>query len=242
MPQPMNGGTVGIIVSDLVVAEITDSRATEFGWAVGDRILQVNGFPVMSMQEYNHQVSRAISSYQAVSRPLVFDVWRAPVTVPTHGLGVPMLSSGALHHASPAPMGSGLNPEITTSANHHRRSSTSRRRTICGEGPETTPPLTTTSPSLTTIPNSRWSYGHAAGTMGMPMTSQTMPLGHPGIGLPTTAQGGLPYPSHTGLSASYPGACGMGMSAAGMPYPAMGMTMPLGGRTGQPLPRRRRAC
>lgn len=95
--QPLEGGRLGLTVTDLVVAAIADPRARDHGWVLGDKILQINGTPVQSMQYFTAELARAMAEYNALSRPVIVDVWRAANASPM----LPM-STGMLAPAGPA--------------------------------------------------------------------------------------------------------------------------------------------
>jgi len=76
--RPLEGGKLGILVQDRVVASVSDPRALQHGWCVGDVILQVNGQPVDSMLEFSGALSAAMALYQASGNPLTFEVCRHP--------------------------------------------------------------------------------------------------------------------------------------------------------------------
>jgi len=118
MPNPLDGGTLGVTLKDMVVVAIPDPRAFQFGWAVGDRVLQVNGFPVCNSQEYAKELSKAMSSYQTTAKPMVFDIWRQPLIAT--GVHVGGMARASAYHTYP-------------SSTQPKFSPRSRRRTICGE-------------------------------------------------------------------------------------------------------------
>lgn len=80
VPQLMEDGRLGLVVQNCWVASITDSRAAQWGWKVGDHILSVNGHAVTDMRQLSLEISRATASHQAVAHPIVFDVWRPAET------------------------------------------------------------------------------------------------------------------------------------------------------------------
>ncbi|CAJ1367112.1 unnamed protein product [Effrenium voratum] len=77
VPRLMDDGRLGLIIQNCWVSSISNPTAAQFGWQVGDHILQVNGHPVSNMQQLSEEIRRAVNSHQAVAHPLVFDVWRA---------------------------------------------------------------------------------------------------------------------------------------------------------------------
>jgi len=76
--RPLEGGKLGVLVQDRVVASISDPRALDHGWCVGDMILQVNGQRVDSMFEFSGVLALAMASHQANGSPLTFEVCRHP--------------------------------------------------------------------------------------------------------------------------------------------------------------------
>jgi len=109
VPEPLDGDKLGIAIADdegqdqeVTVAAISDPRALQFGWAIGDRVLEVNRFPVKNKCEFSAELQRAMSSYRAVRRPLVFDIWRGPSTT----AGRTGAETPPTVHCLRAPMGS----------------------------------------------------------------------------------------------------------------------------------------
>ncbi|CAE7466589.1 unnamed protein product [Symbiodinium sp. CCMP2592] len=88
VPKLMDDGRLGLIIQNCWVSSISNPVAAQWGWQVGDHILQVNGHPVSNMQQLSEEIRRAVNSHQAVSHPLIFDVWR------------PMSGSAAAHSAA----------------------------------------------------------------------------------------------------------------------------------------------
>jgi len=76
--RPLEGGKLGIQVQDGVVASVSDPRAWDHGWRVGDMIMQVNGQRVESMNEFSGALANAMASHQANGSPLTFEVRRHP--------------------------------------------------------------------------------------------------------------------------------------------------------------------
>mmetsp|Transcript_54328 Transcript_54328/g.150650 ORF Transcript_54328/g.150650 Transcript_54328/m.150650 type:complete len:210 (-) Transcript_54328:101-730(-) len=72
---PLAGGKLGLVVRHLMVAAITDAKASRLGFFPGDRILAVNDAPVASSTDFFQEVSRAMVENQA-GAPVIFDVWR----------------------------------------------------------------------------------------------------------------------------------------------------------------------
>mmetsp|Transcript_84685 Transcript_84685/g.263451 ORF Transcript_84685/g.263451 Transcript_84685/m.263451 type:complete len:283 (-) Transcript_84685:33-881(-) len=126
MPHPLDADKVGLAVVEddqqryLVIEAIPDLRALQFGFAVGDRVLRLNGTPMSSIPEFVREKSRAMAMYRADACPLIFDIWRRPSAQPTTfvpspsawhaSLQAPLATSQpTLRPASPArPPGRGL--------------------------------------------------------------------------------------------------------------------------------------
>jgi len=100
VPQPLDGGKLGLAVKDLCVASVTDPRALQFGWAVGDRILAVNDQPISTTHEFTQELSKAMSAFMAIGRPLVFEVVRAA--------GYAGAAAGSLVAQAPPPAQQGI--------------------------------------------------------------------------------------------------------------------------------------
>ncbi|CAE8612285.1 unnamed protein product [Polarella glacialis] len=99
VPQLMEDGRLGLTIQNCWVSAITDPRSSQWGWIIGDHILQVNGHPVSDMQQLSLEISRAVDTHKAVSHPVVFDVWRPSASPITHlaspsSLPSPSLPSG----------------------------------------------------------------------------------------------------------------------------------------------------
>ncbi|CAE7040117.1 unnamed protein product [Symbiodinium natans] len=76
VPKLMDDGRLGLIIQNCWVSSISNPIAAQWGWQVGDHILQVNGHAVSNMQQLSDEIRRAVNSHQTVAHPLVFDVWR----------------------------------------------------------------------------------------------------------------------------------------------------------------------
>jgi len=102
--HPIDGAKLGVSVKALTIESIADQRALQFGWTVGDRVMQVNGFPVCHMNEFANELSKAVSAYQATGKAMVFDIWRPPTVGAAAGGCPPTLPSafpGAPHAEVP---------------------------------------------------------------------------------------------------------------------------------------------
>eukprot|EP00913_Durusdinium_trenchii_P028871 g27070.t1 len=75
VPQLFDG-RLGLIIQNCWISAISNPTAAQYGWQVGDHILSVNGHPVSTMPQLSEEIRRAMNSHQAVSHPLIFDVWR----------------------------------------------------------------------------------------------------------------------------------------------------------------------
>jgi len=80
VPHPLEGSKLGLTVKQLVVATVADPRALEFGWALGDQILKVNGVPVSNTRELSAALTGALNAWKATGQAMVFDIWRPPAT------------------------------------------------------------------------------------------------------------------------------------------------------------------
>mmetsp|Transcript_72935 Transcript_72935/g.170887 ORF Transcript_72935/g.170887 Transcript_72935/m.170887 type:complete len:267 (+) Transcript_72935:40-840(+) len=76
VPNLLEGGRLGLIIQNCWVSSISNPAAAQWGWQVGDHILAVNGHAVSTMQQLSEEIRRAVTSHQALSHPVVFDVWR----------------------------------------------------------------------------------------------------------------------------------------------------------------------
>ncbi|CAJ1367113.1 unnamed protein product [Effrenium voratum] len=65
VPRLMDDGRLGLIIQNCWVSSISNPTAAQFGWQVGDHILQVNGHPVSNMQQLSEEIRRAVNSHQA---------------------------------------------------------------------------------------------------------------------------------------------------------------------------------
>eukprot|EP00933_Yihiella_yeosuensis_P034212 TRINITY_DN27723_c0_g1_i1.p1 TRINITY_DN27723_c0_g1~~TRINITY_DN27723_c0_g1_i1.p1 ORF type:complete len:281 (-),score=33.85 TRINITY_DN27723_c0_g1_i1:302-1144(-) len=69
-------GKLGLVIKNMIVSSINDASAHQWGWRIGDHILQVNGHNVQNMDEVESEIARAVKSHHAVAHPIVFDVYR----------------------------------------------------------------------------------------------------------------------------------------------------------------------
>lgn len=105
MSQLLDGHKFGLSIVEggtepvLMVEAIPDPRAFRFGWAVGDRVLRVNGIPVYRVPEFVREVSKAVAMYQTFACPVVFDIWRHSSLRPAE-LGFHRAATNALLHLS----------------------------------------------------------------------------------------------------------------------------------------------
>jgi len=112
VPYVAAGNRLGVTLQGTVVARIDDPRAEQFGWAVGDQVLKVNGFEVTSTYDFTEELRRAMGTNSTTGKPMVFDVYRPPRPVvselagrryPTEMGGRPQAYQNQRH----VPMGSG---------------------------------------------------------------------------------------------------------------------------------------
>jgi len=88
VPFLLDGQDLGITVSDdLVVERVQDHRAFQFGWAVGDKLLKVNGVRVRTYAEYSSELQIALQAHSAKGTALGFSVRRSGGTAPEGGGG-----------------------------------------------------------------------------------------------------------------------------------------------------------
>lgn len=74
----LDGSKVGLSLNqDLVVTQLVDPRAVQFGWCVGDHVLQVNGVPVKGETDFMDEIHRAAVAWKTAGQPIKFDVVRA---------------------------------------------------------------------------------------------------------------------------------------------------------------------
>lgn len=78
--RPLDGGRLGLKLTEfsLELTDYTDERARQFGFVLGDRILQVNGVQVTQEEDFLEKVQRAVALNQASGQPLEFVVLRPP--------------------------------------------------------------------------------------------------------------------------------------------------------------------
>jgi len=78
--QPLEGGKVGLNLSedDLVVNNFGDFRACDFGFQIGDRIVQVNAIPVFKESDFRFVMQDALRRHEDSGEPILFEVIRAP--------------------------------------------------------------------------------------------------------------------------------------------------------------------
>lgn len=76
MPKPLEGGRLGLAVKDLEVLGVIDPAAYAFGWAVGDKILSVNGVPLKTQEEFDDALAAAMQDSRVFLTPLTFETSR----------------------------------------------------------------------------------------------------------------------------------------------------------------------
>jgi len=75
MPRLLDGDKVGLTFSDdLLVKQLADTRAAQYGWSPGDRVLKVNGVSVSSKKTFVVALDRARQTNLSTGQPVVFDV------------------------------------------------------------------------------------------------------------------------------------------------------------------------
>lgn len=77
--QPLEGGRLGLNLSedDLVINSFGDQRATAFGFNVGDRIVQVNGYPVNRQEDFVRAMQEAVRQNTFYTLPIIVDLIRS---------------------------------------------------------------------------------------------------------------------------------------------------------------------
>merc|ERR1712113_578524 len=118
VPHLLDGNKLGVSVKDLAIESIADPRALQFGWAVGDRVMQVNAFPVCRMDEFANELAKAVSSYQANGKALVFDIWRPPSA--KSNAVAPQAAAPFHHHSTPLAPPSGMSGHALSPSSAHR--------------------------------------------------------------------------------------------------------------------------
>ena len=91
VPQPLEGGRLGLNLSedDLVVNNFGDLRAYDFGFRIGDRIVQVNQVPVFKEADFRYVMQDAVRRQSERGEPIVFQVVRQAASQPMSAPMVP---------------------------------------------------------------------------------------------------------------------------------------------------------
>jgi len=77
MQKLLDGDVIGLTMNDdLTLGAFADQRAARFGWAIGDRVLKINGVPVNSKMEFMTQLQQAKEANRTMGQPLIFDIQR----------------------------------------------------------------------------------------------------------------------------------------------------------------------
>ncbi|CAJ1399968.1 unnamed protein product [Effrenium voratum] len=78
--EPLEGGKLGLNLSedDLVINNFGDLRACDFGFQIGDRIVQVNQIPVFKEADFRFIMQDALRQHDQLGEPIVFEVARGP--------------------------------------------------------------------------------------------------------------------------------------------------------------------
>lgn len=155
VPRPLDTGKLGVAVKDMTVVSVVDTRAVQFGWCIGDRILQVNGFPVCYMQEFANELNKALAANLASGRPLIFDIWRQgpsagpaqpvataapPATLAPSAAVAPVVSAAPPStlplsaHTRPSPVAVVAGAAATSAPRASTPPTRSKWRSVCGEG------------------------------------------------------------------------------------------------------------
>lgn len=77
VPHPLDGERLGLTMKSTVVAAIADPRAVQFGFELGDQILQINHFSVATFHDFARELLKALQVNRATGRPMEFDVLRS---------------------------------------------------------------------------------------------------------------------------------------------------------------------
>jgi len=81
------GDRIGLsLTDDLSILAFANHSAAQFGWAVGDRVLRLNGTPVASKPEFLDELQKAINFLKTTGQSLAFEVLR-----PSAAAGSPAL-------------------------------------------------------------------------------------------------------------------------------------------------------
>jgi len=77
MQKLLDGDAIGLTMNDdLTLGAFADQRAVRFGWAIGDRVLKINGVAVTNKTEFMAQLHQAKEANRTMGQPLTFDVQR----------------------------------------------------------------------------------------------------------------------------------------------------------------------
>jgi len=77
MQKLLDGDAIGLTMNDdLTLGAFADQRAARFGWAIGDRVLKINGVTVNNKTEFMAQLQQAKEANRTMGQPLTFDVHR----------------------------------------------------------------------------------------------------------------------------------------------------------------------
>jgi len=77
MQKLLDGDAIGLTMNDdLTLGAFADQRAVHFGWAIGDRVLKINGVAVNNKAEFMAQLHQAKEANRTMGQPLTFDVQR----------------------------------------------------------------------------------------------------------------------------------------------------------------------
>eukprot|EP00435_Cladocopium_sp_Y103_P009458 s4991_g2.t1 len=106
---PRSGPDSGLNLSedDLVVNNFGDPRAHEFGFQIGDRIVQVNAIPVFQESDFRFVMKDALRKHETTGEPIIFEVIRAvqkPMAMPPAGYSTMNAVTGMYPATSPVVM------------------------------------------------------------------------------------------------------------------------------------------
>lgn len=76
VPKLLKGEQLGLEVHGVIVTKITDKKAKQYGWVVGDQILKINGRIVSNNLDFQERMEHAVAVLRDTERPIVFEVWR----------------------------------------------------------------------------------------------------------------------------------------------------------------------
>merc|ERR1719282_2037963 len=76
--NPLGATSLGLIVGeDCIVEEISDPKAYQSGWAIGDKIVQINDVDVTTLDEFTAELPRLSRAFFEMGKAPSFVIWRA---------------------------------------------------------------------------------------------------------------------------------------------------------------------